>query len=358
MAENDFEKTEAPTPRRLQEARREGNVAKSMDLTAACVLLCGVVMLNFFGERVAGGLKVLMAATLGPGQADNPTRPDDLVALTAFSVDMVATALIPMLAAIMLIALVSTLGQVGFLLTAKPLVPNPSKLSPLKGAKNLVNARAGIRLAMSLAKITVVAAVATWFITKDLPWILHIAELQTRPAIVASCQLIYALALKLALLLLLLAILDYVFQRWQHTREMRMSKQDIKEEMKRMDGDPLTKQRRARVARQLAMQRIATAVPKADVIVTNPTHFAVALRYDNQTMAAPKVIAKGADFMAMRIRQIAASHNIPIVERKPLARALYKSVDVGGEVPPEHYAAVAEILAYVYRLDGEQAAVA
>lgn len=358
MAENDFEKTEAPTPRRLQEARREGNVAKSMDLTAACVLLCGVLLLNVFGPRVAGGLKVLMMGTLGPGQADNPTRPDDLIALTGFSVNMMTTALLPILSVILLIALASTLGQVGFLLTTKPLVPSPGKLSPLKGAKNLVNARAGIRLVMSLAKITVIAAVAIVFITNDLPWILHIAELQTRAMIVASCELIYALALKLAILLLVLAILDYVFQRWQRTRELRMSKHDVKQEMKEFEGDPLTKQRRSRVARQLAMQRIAAAVPKADVIVTNPTHFAIALRYDNATMAAPRVIAKGADFMAMRIRQIAATHNIPIVERKPLARALYKSVEIGGEVPPEHYAAVAEILAYVYRLDGERAAVA
>ncbi len=358
MAENDFEKTEAPTPRRLQEARREGNVAKSMDLTAACVLLCGVLMLNFFGSRVLGGMKRAMEAMLGPGQADNPTRPDDLTALASFSVHMVGTALLPMLAAIFVIALVSTLGQVGFLVTTKPLTPDLTKLSPLKGAKNLVNARAGIRLVMSLAKVAIITAVASVFIANDLPWILHIAELETTAVLVTACELVYALALKLALLLLLLAILDYAFQKWQRVRELRMSKQDVKQEMKEFEGDPLTKQRRARVARQLAMQRIAAAVPQADVIVTNPTHFAIALRYDSQAMKAPKVIAKGADFMAMRIRQIAAAHDIPIVERKPLARALYKAVEIGQEVPPEHYAAVAEILAYVYRLDGERAAVA
>jgi flagellar biosynthetic protein FlhB len=186
--------------------------------------------------------------------------------------------------------------------------------------------------------------------------VLHIGELEVVQAFGAACELVYALAIKLAALLIVLAIIDYAFQRWKHEQDLKMSKQEVKEEMKRMEGDPLVKQRRARVARQLAMQRVAAAVPKADVVVTNPTHFAVALQYDTKSMRAPKVVAKGADFMAMRIRQIAAVHGIPIIERKPLARALYAGVEIGQEIPPEHYAAVAEILAYVYRLAGRKSA--
>ncbi len=171
-----------------------------------------------------------------------------------------------------------------------------------------------------------------------------------------GCELVFLLAAKLTALLLVLALLDFSFQKMQHSRDLRMTKEEVKKEMKDMDGDPLMKQRRARVARQLALQRIASAVPNADVIVTNPTHFAIALKYDRGTMAAPRVVAKGQDFMAMRIRQLALQHGVPLVERKPLARALYAGVDIGQEVPPEHYTAVAEVLAYVYRLAGEAAA--
>ncbi len=149
---------------------------------------------------------------------------------------------------------------------------------------------------------------------------------------------------------------DYIYQRWQRSRDLRMSKQEIKEEMRRMEGDPQMKARRARVARQLALQRINQSVPRADVVVTNPTHYAVAMQYDSKTMKSPKVVAKGADFLAMRIRQIAMANGIPLVERKAVAQALYKGVEVGQEVPPEFYNAVAEILAYVYRLSGRKTA--
>ena len=158
------------------------------------------------------------------------------------------------------------------------------------------------------------------------------------------------------MVLLVLGLLDYAFQRWQHEKDLRMSKQEVKEDMKRMEGDPLVKQRRTRIARQLALQRIGQAVPKADVVVTNPTHFSVALKYDSKTMTAPKVVAKGADFLAMRIRQIALANGVPLVERKEIAQALYKSVEVGQEVPPQLYNAVAEVLAYVYRLGGRKTA--
>lgn len=356
MAENDFEKTEDPTPRRRQEARQDGNVAKSMDLTAACTLLAGVVLLDVFGRRVLGGMKTALELMLAGSHASNPTRADDVATLAGFSGHVLVTSLFPLMLSVMAVALVVTVGQVGFMLTTKPLTPNFNKISPLRGAKNLFNARGGVRLIMSLLKVAVIAALSIYIIVYDLPAIVHLSRLSAVQAFAAACELVYALAIKLAVLLMVLAVIDYAFQKWQHERELKMSKHEVKEEMKRMEGDPMVKQRRARVARQLAMQRIAQSVPKADVIVTNPTHFAVALQYDAQDMRAPKVIGKGADFMAMRIRQIAALHGIPIVERKPLAQALYRSVEIGQEIPPEHYAAVAEILAYVYRLSGRKSA--
>ncbi|MEM6855142.1 MAG: EscU/YscU/HrcU family type III secretion system export apparatus switch protein, partial [Planctomycetota bacterium] len=217
-------------------------------------------------------------------------------------------------------------------------------------------ARSGVRLVMSIGKFVLIGAIAGYVIYRDMEKILHLAELSVVQAFIASAQMVFHLAMILAALLIVLALLDYWYQKWQHNKDLMMTKDQVKKEMKDMDGDPLVKQRRARVARQLAMQRMAQAVPNADVIVTNPTHFAVALKYDKDDMQAPKVIAKGSDFMAMRIRQIAAVHGIPLVERKPLARALYAGVEVGQEIPQEHYAAVAEILAYVYRLGGQKVA--
>jgi flagellar biosynthetic protein FlhB len=356
MAENNFEKTEAPTPRRKQEARADGNVARSTDLTAAIMLLAGVLALNYLGTRLMETLGHTTRVLLQSAHLPNPTRADGLGESLYYSAYMFAVAIGPVVLAIAAVGLLTSLGQVGFLLTLKPLQPNFGKLSPIKGIGNLFSMRAGMRLAMSLMKVALIGVVAIWFVSRDMPAILHIAEMTTAQAFAASGTLVYGLALKLAILLLVMAIIDYSFQRWQHEQDLKMSKQDVKEEMKRMEGDPMVKQRRTRVARQLAMQRIAQAVPNADVVVTNPTHFSIALKYESGTMRAPKVIAKGADFMALRIRQIAIANGIPLVERKPLAQALYRSVEVGDEVPPEHYAAVAEILAYVYRLSGKKTA--
>lgn len=212
-----------------------------------------------------------------------------------------------------------------------------------------------MRLGQSLMKLALLAGTAAWVVARDLPRLVSLASLESAPLYAATGELVYDLALTLAALLLVLAVLDYAYQRWQHEQDLKMSKQEVKEELKRMEGDPLVKQRRQRVARQLAMHRVQHAVPQADVVVTNPTHYAVALRYDTSTMAAPQVVAKGADFLALRIRQLAALHEVPIVERKDLARALYRTVDVGRTISPEHYHAVAEVLAYVYRLGRRKA---
>ncbi|MEX0655210.1 MAG: flagellar biosynthesis protein FlhB [Phycisphaeraceae bacterium] len=358
MAENNAagEKTEAPTPRKREEARREGNVPKSTDLNAACALLAAVVLMYMLGRRMFGGLKTHLEVMLSASRDGNPTRPDDLLSIGSFTLNILTSAVLPLMIAIAAVVLLVAVGQVGFLVTLKPVTPSFSKLSPVRGIKNMTNARAAMRFVMSLCKLTVIAGLAAFLIYNDLPQILVLPQLAAGQAFAVACQITFLLALKLSALLIVLAILDFSFQRIQHERELKMSKQEVKDEMKKMEGDPLTKQRRSRVARQLAMQRMAQQVPQADVIVTNPTHYAIALKYDAQTMRAPKLVAKGADFMAMRIRQIAALNAIPIVERKELARALYANVDVGQEVPPEHYTAVAEIMAYVYRLSGRKSA--
>lgn len=357
MPEHDAERTEAATPRRRQEAREEGNIARSPDLTAACSLLGAVVLLQLLGFKALGVMKAAMEAFLSPGGlSGNPTRVDDLGSLAAYAGGVVVVAGGPLVLGVMAVGLLATVAQVGLVFTTKPLEPSLAKLSPLKGLSHLFDRRAAVRLGMSLAKLAAVAGLAAALVIRDLPAVLALGSLDTLPLFAAACGLVYGLALKLASALLVLALLDYAAQRWMREGDLRMTKQEVKEELKRMEGDPLVKQRRSRVARQLMLQRIGQAVPAADVVVTNPTHFAVALKYDAATMRSPKVVAKGADHLAMRIRQLALASGVPLVERKEVARALYKSVEVGQEVPPDLYTAVAEILAYVYRLSGRKSA--
>jgi flagellar biosynthetic protein FlhB len=349
------EKTEAPTPQRLRKAREEGNVARSTDLTAALMLLFSIVVLYLLSSRLFESMAAVLHRLLSASDASNPTRADDIGPLMNYLLGLMSWTVLPMLIAIAAVGVLVTASQTGLMLTGKPLIPKFSKLNPWAGVKRLVDARAAIRLVMSLGKVIIISAVATLMIMAEIDAIAALPMMTLGAATKASAHMTFMLALKLAGLLVILALLDFSFQKYQHIKDMRMSKQDVKEEMKQMEGDPLMKQRRAAVARQLAMQRMAQQVPNADVVITNPTHLSIALRYDSENMRAPKVIAKGADFMAMRIRQIATANGVPLVERKPLARALYSSVEVGDEVPEEHYAAVAEILAYVYRLSGKVA---
>lgn len=352
MAEDQDERTESATGRRRMEARDQGRVARSLDLTAATGLLAALVLLNVFGGKLVWALKRVLESMLQGEFAENPTKMQGIEEGFWFAARLVAEALLPLLLSMAAVAIAINIYQVGWRITPDVLAFNLGKLSPFKGFRGLIDLRAGIRLAMSMAKMTLIMGIATWLIVGQASTIAGLSGLGMFDMFRLSCDMIYGLGLKLAALLLGIAVLDYSYQKWQYEKDLRMTKQEVKEEMKMMEGDPKIKQRRARVARQLALQRIQSAVPKADVIVTNPTHFAIALQYDTRTMKAPKVIAKGADYMAMRIRQLAALHEVPIVERKELARALHKNVEVGQEVPPQFYNAVAEILAYVYRIAG------
>lgn len=357
MPQDEFgEKTEAPTQRKLQEAREEGQVARSQDLTAALTLLGAVVLLSIFGQKMFVGMRVLIQTMLTGSFTDNAARANDVGRVWAAGSHIAMQMIAPVAIGVMVIAILAGLLQVGVLVTFKPLMPQFGKLSPIRGFSNLFSMRGMMRLAMSVGKVSVVSAVAVVCIRNDITKVLALVYLPAPSLLAASAALIWSLSLKIAIVLLLLGVADFAWQKWQNIQEMKMTKQEVKEEFKRMEGDPLIKQRRMQVARQIAMQRIRQDVPKADVIVTNPTHFAVALKYDGKTMAAPKVVAKGSDLLAMRIREIAIMHNVPIVERPPLARALYKNVEVGREIPGEFYAAVAEILAYVYRVGGRKSA--
>jgi flagellar biosynthetic protein FlhB len=232
------------------------------------------------------------------------------------------------------------------------LTPSLEKLSPISGLKRMFSSKAVVQLLMGLAKMSVLAAVAYFTLRGRLDALVHASALSYVSIGQITVEFLFTLGIRLTLALLLLAIIDLIYQRWKHDRDLRMTKQEIKEELKRMDGDPHLKRRRREVQMQLALQRIQAAVPKADVVITNPTAFAVVIQYEPAKMNAPKLTAKGLDHLARRIRELAIEHGVPIVERPPLARALYRGVEVGQEVPAQFYRAVAEILAYVYELAG------
>lgn len=352
MAADDAgEKTEQPTARRLQEAREEGRIARSIDLSAAVAILAGIVLLRLLGP---GMLDRFFGLTHMLGDAANPT-PSDLGAWLIRSARVATEILGPFLAGVVMITVAGTIAQSGIFLSAKKLSPKLDVLNPVNGLKRLASGDSVLRLGQGLAKMLLVAWVAYVTIRDRFGDVLACGAVGADAILACSCELLYTLMLRLALVMLLLGFLDYFLQRRKLNKSLMMTRQEVRDELKRMEGDPMIRQRRRALQQKLALQRINQDVPKADVVVTNPTEYAVALRYDQATMAAPRVVAKGTDFLAARIRQVAQQHGVPLVQRPPLARALFAAVEVGHEVPPAYYRAVAEVLAYVYRLAGRAA---
>ncbi len=354
MAEDLGERTEAPTGRKLSEARGEGRIPRSQDLGAAIDLIGAVVILVFLGGGLVQTLLVVMRRVLSDGTSDGLLTVDSIEPLVNFSLGHAALALLPLMLVMCLVAYVAQVVQVGLVWTTRPLEPKLNRLNFVANFGNLFGKRNIMKTVVDSVKLTLVMLVAWRFIDTNLAHLAYLPALSMRAGIWTMATMALHLAIWLLVVLLIIGLIDWFYQRWQHTQDLKMTKQDVKDERKDMDGDPKLKAKRFRIAQEIAMQRARHAVPTADVIVTNPTHYSVAIKYDADSMRAPKVVAKGVDHMALLIRQIASVHGVPLVERPPLARALYYAIDVGGEVPPDHYQAVAEILAYVYRI--EQAA--
>lgn len=354
MAEDDFgDKTEAPTPRRRTEAREQGNVARSPDLTAAVLMLSVIILLDWYGAGLLGALKTIMAEMLGADLLHD-ARLDSPFTHLLLALRLAAGGMMPLLVGVVIVAILVNLAQVGLFFSFKRIQPQISALNPFKGLKKIFAGRDGVvHLLMSLLKLTLVAMVAYSAVHNRLPLILTAQQLGFTQIFSLGMTIVYAIGLRIGVVLLILALIDYSYQKWRNEQQLKMSKQEIKEEMRRMEGDPQIKSRRRQIAMQRIVQGIRKNVPTADVIVTNPTEFAVALKYDPNTMNAPRVVAKGADQLAMQIRQIAIEAGVPILERPPLARALYRTCDIGQEIPEQFYATVAEILAYVYELSGK-----
>ncbi|HHN78261.1 MAG TPA: EscU/YscU/HrcU family type III secretion system export apparatus switch protein [Phycisphaerales bacterium] len=262
-----------------------------------------------------------------------------------------AVLVVPVLVVAFLTAYIVQFVQIGWLVTFKTITPDLKKLSPAKGIKRIFDTKNLVKTGVNIGKLGAAIAL-TWALLKTrFETLAALPAMGVRPGMWMIGRLMAEVAVLLALLLLVLGLIDWFYQRWQFKRDQRMTKQEVKEERRNMEGDVEVKRRRTRMYAEIARQQVRAGTPTADVVVTNPTHFAVAVKYDGETMDAPTVVAKGADLLAFQIRQIAEQHGVPIVERPPLARALYHGTEVGQQIAPEHYAAVAELLAYVYRLD-------
>lgn len=349
MAAGAEERTEAPTPKRRREAREKGQVARSQDLPAAVLMFSAFVALGIVGPALWQSMAAILTSALAP---EVPHSLDNLLPFVAAIGVELGERLGLFLLIIFVATLVSLFAQVGWLFTLQPLVPSLSKINPLSGFQRLFSVRSVMRAAISFGKLLVVGAVAYVTLSGSAAAIVYAFSLGFHDVIRVGAALTFELGIRLGVAMLVLALLDVAWQRYRHETDLRMTKEEVRDELRSMEGDPYIKRRRRQVQMQLAAQRLRKDVPTADVIVTNPTHVSVAIRYDAETMAAPKVVAKGADYLALRIRQIAREHGIPIVERKPLARALYASVEPGEYIPERFYRAIAEILAYVYELTG------
>ena len=351
MPEELGERTEQPTARRLTEARDRGQVPKSTDLASAIVLFLGAVLIaigiGWIGDRFGLVLRTMLDFDRFTGGA----TVDSIAPATRLAAWQLAVIMVPVLVIAFIVAYLSHFVQVGWLITFKPVQPKLENLSPLKGIKRVFGVRGQMKTLTNTLKLVAMVVVAILAVLARLPAIAAMPRMAPAQAMRLVGRLGLELALILAVLLLLIALIDYAYQRWQHIKDLKMTKQEVKDERRSMEGDPQLKGRRFRMYQQIIMQQITKSVPDADVVVTNPTHFAVALRYDKKTMASPKVTAKGADELAARIRNLALLNGVPMISRPPLARALYWGVDVGQAISPEHYEAVAEILAYVYRID-------
>lgn len=355
MAEELGERTEQPTARRLSEARERGQVARSQDLGAALDLAGALALLALFGGGGVMTLGAMVRGVLGGEAPGDPLDARSLSTLAAWAGTRAAWVVGPAMLIVFAVAVLAQLGQVGWLWTLQPLRPKFDRLSPLAGLKRVFNRRNAVKTAVNTVKLAAVGSMAAWMVWRRLGTLAALPGLEAAAAMLMVARLALELALWLVPMFLLIGVLDFLFQRWQHTRDLRMTRQEVQDERRSSEGDPEIKRRRLRMAQEIALHQIRSAVPRADVVVTNPTHFAVALQYDAGTMRAPRVTAKGADLMAFRVRETAAAHRVPVVERPPLARALYWGVDVGQEIRPEHYEAVAEVLAYVYRVAGRAA---
>ncbi|MBV9826695.1 MAG: flagellar biosynthesis protein FlhB [Alphaproteobacteria bacterium] len=342
-------RTEQPTERRLEKAREEGSIVRAHGAAGTAVLLAGACVLLAGGGRMAELLKLSLGAGLDLAP-DYMRDPDRLLAATARVVRPGLTALAPFLLLMVVVAFVADAVVGGWVISSRPLMPNMSRINPLSGFRRLFSQAALAEIVKALLKFMVVAGVAAWLIAGRLHGFLHVGADTWPGAVQDAAGLIETIFLILAACLAAVSLLEVPYQLHAFRGELKMSRQEIKDEQRELDGSPQTRRRIRGLRLRLARMRMMTEVPKADVVIINPEHYAAALRYREGGMAAPRLVAKGTGMVALRIRTVAGEHGVPVVEVPPLARSICRFVELGDEIPVGLYGAVAEVLAYVYRL--------
>ena len=353
MADDKDQKTESATPKKRDEERKKGNVAKSREIPSAIILLVSLATLYVAGSYMFENMmKVVDRGLAGAGTMEFTKERIHL--LLVDSIVDIGMITFPILLAIFLVAIVSNVAQTGLMISSEAMEPKFEKIDPIKGLGRIFSLKSIVELIKSVAKITIVAYVVYTAIAAEVEKVPPLMFMSTWEVVVFIGELSFTILLKSSWVLLILAIIDYSYQKWEYEKNIRMTKQEVKDESKQSDGDPQVKARIKTLQREWARQRMMEAVPNADVVITNPTHFAVALKYDKGEMGAPIVVAMGRNHLAQRIKAVAREAGVPLVEDKPLAQALYKATDIGMEVPTNLYKAVAEVLAYIYKLNGKK----
>lgn len=342
------EKTEEATPKRKEEARKKGQVAKSVEVNSAFAILTAFLAIKLAGPYIYTELTDFMRSTYSNLVTKDFTIQSAHLLFVNFSLVFLKAAL-PVMVTILAVSLTINFLQVGFNFSLEPLMPQLERINPLSGLQRMFSKRSLVELLKSIFKVIIISYFIYRFISQELLHVAAMSSLDLTETLQVVASLTLDLAFQIGAVILVLAILDYYYQWWEHNQSLKMSKQDVKEEFKQTEGNPQIKGKIKERQRAMAMRRMMQEVPKANVVVTNPTHYAIALLYD-QSMSAPIVVAKGQDFVAQKIKQLAKENNVAIVENKPLARSLYNMAEIGQAIPAELYQAVAEVLAHVYRL--------
>ncbi|MBK9292911.1 MAG: flagellar biosynthesis protein FlhB [Oligoflexia bacterium] len=350
--ESSEEKTEQATQQRREDFRKSGQVAQSREITSILVLMGVGLLFYFLSREFLQNLGVLFTTSFTEYFLA-AARHGDLMPGIKFALSKAFMVIAPVMGIAVLTGILSTVMQIGFLTSWEQVSPDLNRINPINGFAKIFNLRNLFEGTKSVFKIIIVSAVAYLVLKKELEFTPQLVQLSVAQIFIYIGMVIFKLLGSICALLVMLAIIDYAFQRWDLEKRMRMTKQEVKEEFKQREGDPLIKSRIKRIQRELAQKRMMDAIPKADVVITNPTHIAVVLKYDRENMAAPTLVAKGADLIAEKIKSIARQHNVPVVENKPLARTIFKTLKIGQAIPKSLYNAVAEVLAYVYKIKGK-----
>ncbi|MDX8046953.1 flagellar biosynthesis protein FlhB [Gracilibacillus sp. S3-1-1] len=343
------EKTEKATPKKRQDVRKKGQVAKSQDVNTAILLFFVFIILLVLGGYLKNAMTDMFTKTFTE-YIFHPVTEDEIFTVFIDVLSKISLAVAPIMLVAIVAGLASNLMQIGFLFTAEPLKMKLEKIDPIKGAKRIFSVRALVELVKSLLKITIVGVITFSIIWMNRDEMMMLVNKDVNGALAFFGQMTIQMGIAAAIGLLIISVIDYAYQRFDFEKQNKMSKNDVKDEHKNIEGDPLIKSKIKEKQRQMAMQRMMSEVPNADVVITNPTHYAIALKYDENKADAPYVVAKGVDFVARRIKDIAGHHDVMMVENRPLARALYDQVEINEVIPEEYFQTVAEILAYVYRI--------